>query len=310
MGKVTIPLMACAVLVAAASGQGPMASSTPPISPAEGTAAVRLARQAMLGYLRDRTPAEAVALPESAQSLAQRTNAAAVTLRSGGEQVAQSIRRGNDLARSIIGASLAAMRSPKLPDQVTPEYLEGLIVEVEILGPSEGLDAERLAEAVVPGLVGVTASRGVNDSTILPSDSYVRSLSAEEGPRECLAGLPLNAANVSLPVRWQAFASSHYVGYPDGKVLWLHQGRTPIPAEMIDAKDLSAAAGLAGGFLLRNQDKDGRFTLPEGPSDPADELYATMALARLVKATGRKDLSQGLEAALAHAVRRLRQEAA
>jgi hypothetical protein len=310
MGKVTIPLMACAVLCAAASGQGPQRPAAPPIGPAEGVAAIRLARQAMLDYLRNRTPAEAMGLPDSAQSLAQRPNAAAVTLRSGGAEVAQSVRRGSNLSRSVIEAALAAMRSPKLPDQVTAEYLAGLTVEVEVLGPSQGVGAERLGETIVPGLVGVTASRGLDDFTALPSDSYVWSLTPEEVPRECLSGLPLSAANASLPVRWQAFAASHYVGYPDGNVLWFYQGRTPIPAEMIDTKDLSAAAGAAGVFLLRNQDKEGRFALPEGPGDPVDELYATMAMARLAKATGRKDLSGALEAALAHAVRRVRQEAA
>jgi AMMECR1 domain-containing protein len=308
--------LACVLPAVSAGAQGPalLSPTAPPpapqISPAEGAAAVGLARQAMLDYLKTRAGTEAVAIPAAAEPLLLKTATAAVTLRTGGEQIAVAIRQEKDAARSIIAAAQAAMRSPKLPDQMTAEYLAGLVVEVEVLSAPRKVEEADLAATIVPGLLGVTASRGLDDFTMLPAASYVGSLPADEVRRECLAGLPLTAANASLAVRWALFSASHHVGYPGGRVLWLVQGREPMPPEMIDAKALSAAAEDIGVFLLRNQDAKGQLKLPAGNADAMDQLYATFALARLAKATGRKDFASGLNAALAWAVQRVRQEPA
>ena len=293
---------ACALLATAALAQQVQPPPAPQITPSEGAAAVGLARQAMIDYLRDRTPPAEVRIPDAAKNLLKKSYGASVTLRGGGAEIGLAIRREGDLARNIIEAALAAMRSPRLPDVVTADYLGGLVVEVEVLGVPQKAQESNLARSINPGLTGVTAARGLDEFTMLPSVSCAASLPAEEIVRQCLTALPLKAESISLPVRWAVFASSHYVGYPDGKAIWLRQGRTPLSPEMIDANSFFSAAEKVGLFLLRNQDQEGQFALPAGRPRRADQLYATYALARLSKASARKELAAGLNAAMKWAI--------
>jgi hypothetical protein len=292
----------------------------------------------MLDYLRDRISVDSATIPDQATVLAEKTYAAAVSLRSGGGLVGQAIRHEKDLARSIVGAALSAMRSPKLPDVVTAEYIRGLTIEVEVLGPSRKVEEADLrgpptrpatgpaapadpGKVFVGGLTGVRASRGLDDFLLLPSDSYARSVEAGDVLSECLSHLPLRSQTASLPVRWALFSSSHHVGFADGTSLWLRQGRVPVPPETIDSNGLREAAVAVGLFLLANQAKDGALMVPQEKASPPEEapaapgrawgtpqLYATFALGRLAKATGRKDFAAGFNRALAHAAGRVRQE--
>ena len=297
MRMIVIPVLAWVLLASAALAQQAPPPAAPQMVPSEGAAAVALARQAMAEYLQNRTPAAEVRIPDAAKSLPKKNYGAAVTLRSGGLSIGQGIRQEADLARNVIDAAFAAMRSPKLPDVVTADYLAGLTVEIEVLSPPQKAQEANLARSITPGLTGLTSAKGLDEVTILPSASYAFSLSVEEIIRHCLSGLPLKAENASLPVRWAVFSSSHYVGYPDGKVIWLRQGRAPLPPEMIDDKVLSSAAEAVGLFLLRNQDAEGQFTLPAGQPRTTEQFYATYALARLAKVGDGNVLRAGRSAA-------------
>lgn len=298
-------LCLCMAAAAAPRSQSP---SPPQIAPAEGTALVALARSAMVEYLLRRTPADVQAIPEALKALEGKSLSVGVTLRDKGTLLARRVVQDKSLPRNVIAAALAAMRSPRAPDVVTAAYLSGLTVEIEVLGESQTVSQADLPEVLVPGLTGVSASRGLDDSFVLPSESYVGGFDVDEIVRTCLAALPIKPQSANLPVRWAAFASSHYVGYPDGKTYWLYRGKALLPPEMIDKESLSSAAQEVGLFLLRNVDKSGAFGLPEGTPTLAEQMYATFAMARLAARTRRKEFSSGANAALAFAVKRLSQQ--
>ncbi|HUT59708.1 MAG TPA: AMMECR1 domain-containing protein [Phycisphaerae bacterium] len=289
-----------------AAEQTAKAPPAPAIAIAEADALVKLARSAMVEYLAKRTPADEVTIPKSVQDL---TGGVALSLRRDGQQVAECIQQDHGLARNVVAAALTAMRSPRLPDKVTSKLLEGLVVEIEVLGPPQKVEQADLAATIIPGMTGLRASRGLDDSFLLPSAAYLGSLRAEDIPRASLAKLPLRGVSASMPVRWAVFGASHYVGYPGGRTLWLYRGKTLLPPNLIDAKALSAAALQVGTYLLRSQDKDGQLTASPGKAPIADHLYATYALARLAKSTGRRDMSAGVNAALGYAMRFVEQQA-
>jgi AMMECR1 domain-containing protein len=302
---------------AAAFAQEASGPSEPQLSPSLGSAAAGLARQAMLDYLGSRISVDSAAIPESAKPLTEKTGAVAVSLRGDGLLIGRAISQEQDLARGVISAALAAMRDFRLPDVVTADYVKALTIEVEVLGPPKKIDASDLEKSFVPGLTGVKAVRGVDEFVLLPSASCLADVSAEDVRGECLSHLPPRTETASLPALWSMMASSHYVGYPGGATVWLRQGRAPLPPGSIEPNSFREAAETIGLFLLRHEANDGSFSLPRIPGMPPDhaasawgvpQLHATYAMARLAKATGRKDFRAGANLALARAAGRLTEE--
>jgi AMMECR1 domain-containing protein len=270
----------------------------------QGKALVRLAKTAMSEYLSRRTPADKQPIPGDLAGLSGTECATTVTLRSDGEVKAQVVQGGTGIARNVVAAALKAMRSSGLPDRVSQSVLQGLTVEVEILGPSLEAAKDDLAGLIRPGLTGVVASRNGHKAYLLPSVAYERGLDPNAIVAETLRRLG------TVPQDWAVFTSRHFVGYPDGQVVELFCGRLTSQPKDIDQEHLAAAALSIGRHLVRCQDpKTGRYGTAAGPAtDLLEHLHATYALCLLAKRTGAKDFSKSVEAALTHVVSSIAQD--
>ena len=277
----------------------------PGVALAEAAALIELARSAMRRYLTDRTPADSQSIPEHVRAMAKSSYAVTLTLRSKGAVVARSGQDQRNLPRNVIAAALAAMRSPRLPDRVTRRVLDSLTIELEILGPDKPVTEAALAGVIRPGLTGVRFARGIDDSPLLPSTCYLLDLTGEQIPRHCLGGLRATSGNLAMPVRRTVFATKHYVGFPDGKTVWLYRGKILFPFEAIDRKMLSAAAGRVGDFLARHQTRTGRYTSPDAPGSTGDHLYAAFAMVGLAGRARRKDLTASVRSAVQYGLSRV-----
>lgn len=278
------------------SRPAPVAVSVP-----DGPVLVGLARTAMHDYLKFRTPAAAQAIPPTARHLAQQQLGACVTLRQDGRIVGRCLRAGDSLPRNVITVALEAMRSPQLPDVVTPKILDSLTIEVEVLGvprliaspPSVGemtdsRDAleqakRELSAVIAPGLTGLLVTRGKKSGYVTPAQAYQESMGVDEMVRACLLQVPPGGADKVLPLNWSIFASKHFVGSPDGRVVWLSRGKIPIPDEAIDEQMLREAARNVGKFLLSRQDTSGAFRFNGQPVSTADQIRLAYALGLLAK---------------------------
>ena len=294
-------LFAVAVFASAAAAKPPPA---PSIGRADGKALIALARAAMRDYLTSRTNSEDYRLPAAIRPLASRPYAAAVTLRLRGSVLARHVRSDGPLPRNVVAAALQAMRTPKLPDRVTAADLADLTIEVEVMGDARSVSAQALPEQFVPGLTGLTLSRGARTAHTLPSTAVVLGLSLEAMQRDCRARMPRSTSSTPLPAeQWALFATRHYVGFPDGTVVWLVRGKMLLPHEAVSEAMLSAAAERVGECLLRNQRKTGTYDVGSDRASLQDRLYATVAMARLARRTGRRDFAASVNAALAYAGR-------
>ena len=296
---------------AVAAGQtrpAPQAPAPPGIKLGEAAALVKLARSAMQQYLTHRTPADSHPIPDDVRPLARHRYTLALALRDNGRLVARSIQDQGGLVRNVVAAALLAMRSPELPDRVTAEVLDALTVEIEILSPPVRIGEGELAGLLEPGLTGLKLSRGIDDSYLLPATAYLLGLDAEQIPRIGLARLRQGADNLSLPLRRSVFTTSHFVEPPSGRTVWLYRGKILFPYDAIDEKMLRATPERIGEFLVRHQDESGRYLIPQGAASLRDHLYATYAMIRLVRRTGRKDFSRSVTSAVENAFASVRKE--
>ena len=322
MGR--IPLAAVIAFLALRTDPGLAAElAGPDVDPSEGAGLAALARTAMHAYLKDRTPADQLPLPPELARLERRPHAACVTLRREGKVVAQVVQTGNSLPRNVIAASLAAMRSPDLPNIVTQAVLESLVVEVEVLGPPvlvgqekvgdqvdlEGrrkLDAE-LEKLFQPGLAGLKLTRGQASAYTLPSVAYTHALNLAGMRRWCLENLALDRESAAQMPQWSLFLSQQYVSFPEGRVVHLYRGKVLVPPEAVDEAVLAGSAERIAQYLAASQGLDGRLMAYDQPA-LLDHLYATWALARLPATRKDKKLSACLNAALGYAAGFVRQK--
>ena len=294
-------LLVVAALASAAAAKPPPA---PSIGRADGKALVALARAAMRDYLTSRTNSDDYRLPTAVRPLASHPHAAAVTLRLRGSVLARHVRGDGALPRNVVAAALQAMRTPTLPDRITAADLADLTVEVEILGDARTMSPEALPKQFVPGLTGLTLTRPSRSVHTLPSTAIVLGLSLEAMQRDCRARAPGSPPSPPPPdEKWSLFATRHYVGFPDGTVVWLLRGKMLLPHEAVSEAMLSAAAERVGECLLRNQRKTGTYDVGSDRASLPDRLYATCAMARLAKRTGRQDFAASVNASLAYAGR-------
>ena len=310
---IRISLIAAVIVAVVAFAAAPLSAQEPrmPVDPqislSNGVAMVALARSAMAEYLLHRTPADKQPIPPALARLASSDYGAAVSLRKDGSLVARSIRQDGKLGRNLITAALEAMRSHKLPDHVTQDVLDECTLDLEILSPPEQIasdaDPAKLdLSRIVPGRTGLRLSCGLDDVYLLPSAEVYMAFTPQECRRHCLDRLPPRAEAKGLPLRWAVFAAAHFVGFPDGKTIWLYRGKALLPADSIDANMLSDASEKVGMFLLRSQQRNGHIEVPENISSLTEQIHAAYALAQLSAATGKKEYLAGANAALAYAM--------
>lgn len=297
----------------------------PPV--ADGAALVRLVRTSMREYLKSRTPAGKQTIPANVEAQAG-DYTVVVMLRRRGLLVARSVQGPENLYRSLVAASLQAMRSPSLGDRVTAELLDSLTVEVVVLGRAQRVFAEpslpvdsameterqrrsfqrrldrgyaELRKLVAPGWTTLMLSRGDEVSYTLGCEAYELGMDIDRMRRNCIAQIPPGRQDGSLPMQWSVIGAKHYVGYPDGWVLWLFRGKVLTPAEAIDESTFSAAAARVGRYLLHHQRDDGAYCLDGDEPSLADHLRATRAVARLAQSTSIKNFAASANAALGFA---------
>lgn len=304
------------VLAAAGEASPPVRPPVcPELTPRQGQALVRRARRAMSLYLTRRIDARSMPVPDALAALRARHDAAAVTLRQGSEVVAVEIRAGRDLCTHVAAAAQRAMRSHRLPDRIDPKVLDALLVEVEVFSALRQVDRSDLPKAFVPGLTGVAYFRGDlaasldrrhGVSWVLPSAGYVLGLDAEGLRRAAMGRFRLTGDNASAPSRLGVFATRHYVGFPDGRVVELFRGKKMSLRAKVDGQALAAAADKVGAFLARHQDEDGRYHAPAARETLADHLYAAWAMARLARRRPDPRLARSAALAIRHGVQRAR----
>ncbi len=280
----------------------------PEITAAEATQLVQLARRAMSQYLADPTAVAGMSLPAEFASLPDRSYGAAVTLRTAGRSAGYAIRTGQGLTANVVGAAVAAMRSPNLPDRITQDVLCALTVELEVLGPPRGIVEADLAGAIVPGATGLSVRRGGAVAYVLPSEAYEHDMDHAQMRRRCLSGIPISNELASQRPRWSIFGTRHYIGSPDGTVVSLRRGKIVVPHESIDEVALAAAAETVAVYLLRNQTKAGRYQVSGRASSLRHHLWATWAVGRLARCTEHAWAAGSANAALGYAVTFVRQE--
>jgi hypothetical protein len=251
----------------------------------------------------------------------------------------RSVQTGPSLARNVISAALEAMRSPELPDRVTGTFLDSCTVEVEVLGPplavGNGPEAPaagqnqskyqqyqkelaqfnaRLGAAINPGLTGLLLVRGDNRSGerggarayVLPSEAYEHSLTAADMALNCRARMDRDARG---PMQWSIFLTMHFVGYPDGRIVYLSRGKRLAPPDVIDEKALREGAASVGAFLLRHQARRGDkgdnayagvYIIDGAPPTMVDQAHAAYAMTLLARSTGKVEFAASAKAAVAY----------
>ncbi len=310
----TIPMVIVLLLSSAAYSQAP-ADPLPPVPElglGDGTALLDLARSAMSEYLRTRAPADKQFIPDRLAALAKRPYSARLTLRKDGVVAATSIQQGRELGRNVIAAALEVMRGAEpLPDKVTPAVLDATTLDLEVFTATVPIDgnAEAFARLAMPGLTGVKATRGVDESFVFPSAQLQDGLTPSRIRNLAIAQLPVKPENVRMPIRWSAFSVAQFVSYPQEKVVWLYRGKALQPFGAMDPNAVRTGASLVADFLVRSQDTSGQFIAPLAQPSLREHMYATYALARLAKATGREDYSKTVNAAMHYAMTCLREEA-
>lgn len=150
---------------------------------------LRLARQAITDAVCDRVPATK---DPPSDKLKQRCGAF-VTLRKRGRLrgCIGYVEPFKPLCQTVEECAVAAARQDPRFDQVTPEELDELEIEISVLSPL----AEISPEQVVVGTHGLLISRGLQRGLLLPQVAVEWNWSREEFLRQtCLkAGLPPDA---------------------------------------------------------------------------------------------------------------------
>ncbi|RPI59625.1 MAG: AMMECR1 domain-containing protein, partial [Planctomycetaceae bacterium] len=257
--------------LAQTAATAPAAAPVARVSAGDGTTLIWLARSAMNGYIRRREPATERRI---VGGIANLNNPVAVTLRSNGEFVAQSIKSGASLPVNLATAALEAMRSPQLPDRVTREVLDSLTIEVEVLTRIEPVSADEIAGRFVPGMSGLRLTVGERVAYSLPSASYEFALDAKQTQARCLGQLGLTKST-DASAKWEIFTSMHFVGYPGKEQIteWLYRGKILALSEAASAEKMSRAGLDIGRYLRSNQTKDGCFTAGGERGGLGDHLY-------------------------------------
>ena len=277
---------------AAGQSSEPSPPSPPQVSLADGKALIALARAAMEDYLLHRTEADKQAIAGQLCELARFPCPAAVTLWFHGKNTGRIIQGGGNLCRNVIVAALKAMRSPDLPDRVTPEVLGSLTVELEVLGGARPVEQDSLLASIRPGLTGLRLARGGVEAYVLPGEAYLNGYDARQMRRQALVQLPLSRGSAGLPVAASIFLTRHFAGYPGGQAVWLYRGKILMPHEAIDEKIILAAAQQVGEYLITRQDREGMYHAPDVAQTPMrEQLYAAYAMGMLARQTGREDLA-------------------
>ncbi len=278
---------------------------TRPVLPAQaGPDLTAQARSAMLNYLATRKTARQQNISEQLQAtviasdgsekpLAELPYAAVVTLRQQGRVVASALGEGQGLARNIISAALQAMRSPQLPDRITPAVLLELTLEVSVIGEPVEVKDNQIDAAIEPGIVGLRLTRGLHDpglrvhgaeallddNYILPSRAYVLGWGAEQMKNHCLRVMDQNPLASGLPGKWRTFATLHFVDYcGDGSTWGLYRGKVLSPIETMTQEEFSSNAQRIAGWLIRHIDEEGRLAVAQATL--AEQCYAAWGLAR------------------------------
>jgi len=304
MARVLLTSLLACLLARALPAAEPKA---PNVSLAEGRAMVALARSAMDLYRTRRTPPSAQPVPPELAGLRGRPYPVSVTLRKDGQVVARVVEDRGDCTRNLISAALLAMRSDQLPDRITADVLNALTVEVEVIAPPEEVSRKQAEQQSSPGHTGLHVSIGGESAYLLASATYVLGLRPEEMPRMARSLVRLTPANARREPKWRLFASRHYVGYPDGKVVWLLGGAAPIP-EGVASKEAPAAAASVAAYLMRHQGEGGGYNTHDAPGDLPGRLHCTAAMARLSRKTGDAALSASVDLAIKHALPAIRTE--
>lgn len=292
----------------------------------------RLARTAMLGYLRNRHGVEEVPIPEPLRQtrvplpgkdvmFSEVKCPVIVTLRNNGAVVARSYQDGLGLVKNVIQASLSAMRSEAMPNRISRADLESLSIELEILGTTTPLETDRLRDDLRVGLDGLKLTVGVNDpqlqdghfsgvhqqALVSPSIAYVLGWDAERMKKQCLAEIHWRSEHMSLPRRWSRFAALHYIDFPPSsdpdapKGTWLlYRGKILNPPSDENPNVRSDTARRTADFLRRHQAPEGLYDIPNVKSTLSEQLHAAWAMAKLGKALDTRAFSQSAQAVLGH----------
>jgi hypothetical protein len=278
----------------------PLAAQTPrpqppEIDPARAEAITRLVRSSMLEYLNYRTEAERIPVRAALEPLSKMRYPAQVVLRDDGQVVARVLRNDGDTHRNIVAAALQAMRSEKLPDRVTAETLARLTVEVEIRGATQPVEPEDLTDRIVAGLIGAQVVHAARSARIMPSQAYLRSLSAEQTWRFCLARIPPQQDAQELQRFWSIFATRHFVHEPGRKAIYLYRGKIPGFSKPITHRQAAEQLAMS---LVTAQNPAGNYRAGPEPAGLVEHLHATWVLARAGKTLRSPEARRAVEASV------------
>jgi len=289
------------LFVSSAAWAGVNVPPEPTLAPNDGKLLVNLARSGMAEFIKSRTDADAQKLSPALKHLEDKLYPVSVTLRSSGQLLARSYRANSNICRSVLSASLDAMRSGNLPDKVTRAVLAAMTVEVEVHGQLRAISASQLRTTITRGLTGLRVQRGRMKGFVLPSTSTALGLSIEQMCQSCVAQLPPIRSEKVSSEAWSVFGVRHYVGYPDGKVFQLYRGKILLPPDTFTDKVLLRAASTAGLFLVNFQDSNGAYRTSSRQVELHEHLHATYAMAKLAKSDDGKLFSASVNKALEYA---------
>lgn len=267
----------------------------------QGTLLVQLARGAMMEYLKKRTPADKQSIPTSIQkskvgkdtTLAQIDNGVAVSLREDGKAPIRIVRKSGNLCRNVISAALEAMRSPMLPDVVTPKVLESLTIEVEVIGNVTEVPEDSLLHSVQKGFTGLELTVGQKEAFVLPSTCYLQDLDVSSMRRICLGHLKYDEKLPPAGRKWRTFASRHFVGYPNCQsAIMLYRGKLLPDLDALNQKDFAATASAICEYLIKNQAADGMYRSGMVVTSLAEHMYATYVMTKMARITGNQRIAK------------------
>ncbi|MCE5327100.1 MAG: hypothetical protein LLG01_11885 [Planctomycetaceae bacterium] len=291
----------CASLIVL-SIAGALPPAAPQVAQDGGADLVDFARRAMKEYAAHRISPEQVPVPASWTPPPPHTLRAAVTLRSGGNIVSRVIMEKDSLPLSVAAAAIAAIRSEKLPDRVTPEVLAGLTVEVEMMLTGKTATDEELSH-VVCGRSGLQLERAGKIARVLPSEAHESGMDLQQMRSACLMQLPMDRSSLAKPSQWSIFHTRHFVALPGQRAKELFRGKLPEAADSATGADRAVAVAQ---YLIRHQARSGAYRTGEEPAPIREHLAAALAMARLNARVNDRKIQQSVNAAMAYVARQIK----
>lgn len=202
-----------------------------------------------------------------------------------------------------------------LHDPKAGELLPDLLIEIEIVGPSQDLPSKidwtkwnHLRHYIEPGVHGLDFTRAAGARRLYPSEMFGGEIDVREGlsaMAQVLHQKPSEVENTKLA----RFRTAHWYERASGDApVQLHRGMIVLPAELVTERSLTQAAENLAEYIVHRQKQSGLFSyqFDAGRDQFSDEdnlvrqVSSTMAMSRYARTSGKSAPLAAADRAIAY----------